>query len=120
MPDAPTANTRRRPIRRSPSPNSLCSGAAARERCPPMVDRHHVLEGCLNLRDLGGYPTEDGRQVRWGCVFRAGELCLLTDSDADAITRLGIRVVVDLRNQWERAARPDRLPPGIDLVERRS
>jgi protein-tyrosine phosphatase len=85
-----------------------------------MVHRHHPLEGCLNLRDLGGYPTKDGRQVRWGCVFRAGELCLLTDADADAITRLGIRVVVDLRNRWERSARPDRLPPGIDLVERRS
>ncbi|MEM7016241.1 MAG: tyrosine-protein phosphatase, partial [Pseudomonadota bacterium] len=35
-------------------------------------DRHHPFEGCFNFRDIGGYPTADGRKVRWGLYFRAG------------------------------------------------
>jgi hypothetical protein len=85
-----------------------------------MTERHHALDGCLNLRDVGGYLTAEGRQVRWGCLYRSGELCSLTDADLDAVGRLGVRVVVDLRNRWERVARPGRLPPGVELVERPS
>jgi protein-tyrosine phosphatase len=80
--------------------------------------RHVLLEGCLNLRDLGGYETADGRRVRFGCVFRSDELHALTDADLEAVGRLGIRVVFDLRNVDERDARPNRLPPGVEVLER--
>lgn len=85
-----------------------------------MTERHLALDGCLNLRDLGGYLTTEGWEVRWGCLYRSGELCSLTDTDLDAVSRLGIRVVIDLRNEWERSTRPNRLPPGVELIERRS
>ena len=85
-----------------------------------MTERHLPLEGCLNLRDLGGYVTSEEREVRWGCLYRSGELCTLTDADIEEVSRMGIEVVVDLRNEWERAARPDRLPPGVELIERMS
>ena len=85
-----------------------------------MTERHLPLEGCLNLRDLGGYLTSEEREVRWGCLYRSGELCTLTDADIEEVSRMGIEVVVDLRNEWERAARPDRLPPGVELIERMS
>lgn len=85
-----------------------------------MTERHLALDGCLNLRHLGGYLTSEGREVRWGCLYRSGELCSLTDTDLDAVSRLGIRVVIDLRNEWERSTRPNRLPPGVELIERRS
>ena len=29
------------------------------------ADRHHPFEACFNFRDIGGYPTADGRSVRW-------------------------------------------------------
>ncbi|MBL8118134.1 MAG: tyrosine-protein phosphatase, partial [Anaerolineae bacterium] len=27
--------------------------------------RYIALEGAYNVRDIGGYPTHDGRQTRW-------------------------------------------------------
>jgi protein-tyrosine phosphatase len=85
-----------------------------------MTQRHVALDGALNLRDIGGYLTGEGREVRRGCLYRSAELCSLTDADLDVLGRIGIGVVVDLRNQWERAARPDRLPAGVELIERSS
>ena len=35
------------------------------------MQRRIPLEGCLNFRDLGGYPTADGRAVRWRQVSAA-------------------------------------------------
>jgi len=80
--------------------------------------RHVLLEGSLNLRDIGGYETSDGRHVRVGCVFRSDELHALTDADLETVAALGIRVVFDLRNIDERTARPNRLPDGVELLER--
>jgi protein-tyrosine phosphatase len=84
----------------------------------PVETRHVLLEGSLNLRDIGGYETADGRHVRVGCVFRSDELHRLTDDDLVAVAALGVQVVFDLRNVDERTARPNRLPPGVELLER--
>jgi protein-tyrosine phosphatase len=80
--------------------------------------RSIALEGCLNLRDLGGYAVADGRVVRWGCLYRSADLCSLTDADMGVIADLRLGVIVDLRNGDERAARPNRLPPGIEAIAR--
>src|SRR4051812_30498731 len=85
------------------------------------VERRHILlEGSLNLRDLGGYESRDGRRVRTGCVFRSDELHALTDADLETVAELGIRVLFDLRNAQERTARPNRLPHRIEVLERAS
>lgn len=83
-----------------------------------MSARHIPLDGNLNLRDIGGYRTVDGREVRRGCVFRSDELHALSDADLLAVAGLGIRVVFDLRNAAERDARPNRLPADVELLER--
>jgi protein-tyrosine phosphatase len=80
--------------------------------------RHIPLEGNLNLRDIGGYRSADGREVRRGCLFRSDELHALTDADLVTVAGLGIRVVFDLRNAEERDLRPNRLPPDVELLER--
>lgn len=72
-----------------------------------------ALEGGTNFRDLGGYGTSDGGRVRWGLVFRSAALDRLTASDLVAIERLGLRVVYDLRGDWERDAAPSVLPDGV-------
>jgi protein-tyrosine phosphatase len=60
------------------------------------------LAGCLNFRDLGGYPTEDGRAVRWRQLFRSDALHLLTPDDVAQIRdQLGVRDVIDLRSSHE-------------------
>ena len=47
----------------------------------PAMQRVIDLEGCLNFRDLGGYPTGDGRTVRWQQVYRSDALHHLTPAD---------------------------------------
>ncbi len=74
-----------------------------------VAERLLPLEGAHNFRDLGGYPTSDGRRVRWGQVYRSDQLGDLTDADLAYLARLGIRTVCDFRSQVEREASPDRL-----------
>ena len=69
-----------------------------------------ALEGCSNLRDLGGYRANDGRSVRFGRVFRSASLAGLTDADLTAFAATGIRTVCDLRGENEAARAPSRLP----------
>lgn len=63
------------------------------------VERSRVLawEGCLNARDLGGYPTEDGGETRWDRIVRSDDLAQLTPSGRSALLEHGIRTIVDLR-----------------------
>ena len=78
------------------------------------AERLVPLEGALNFRDLGGYAAADGRQVRWGRVFRSDKLSELTDADQRYLAGLGIRLVCDYRSERERQADPSRLPDHIE------
>ena len=71
-----------------------------------MLPRDIPLQNASNLRDLGGWPTADGRQVRTGLVFRAPALINLALSDATAVARLGLRTICDFRGVRERANAP--------------
>jgi protein-tyrosine phosphatase len=64
-------------------------------------DRHHRFEGCFNFRDIGGYPTKDGRTVRWGRYFRAGRQNHMTTADLERLRALGITTQIDLRKPEE-------------------
>lgn len=70
------------------------------------------LEHVHNLRDLGGYPAADGRQTRWGRLFRADGLYRLswahvegTAADVARVRALGLHTVLDLRTDGELAER---------------
>ena len=45
-------------------------------------ERRPLVEGCPNLRDLGGYRTTDGRHVKWGRMYRSSNLGRLTNRRA--------------------------------------
>jgi Protein tyrosine/serine phosphatase len=68
-----------------------------------------------NFRDLGGYPTSDGRAVAWRRIFRSDDLSRLTVDDAERFAALGIRTVIDLRRPTE-VAELGRVPEftGVD------
>lgn len=66
------------------------------------MSRHLDWDGCFNVRDLGGLPTSDGRTTRRGAVVRADDLAGLSQRGWAALTRHGVRTVVDLRNHDER------------------
>jgi protein-tyrosine phosphatase len=64
--------------------------------------RRVELEGCLNFRDVGGYPTLDGRRVRWRLVYRSDALHHLTPGDVARMRdELELRTVIDLRSTPE-------------------
>jgi protein-tyrosine phosphatase len=61
------------------------------------------LDGCLNFRDLGGYPTRGGRQMRWRQVFRSDALHHLTPADVQRLREeLRLGTIIDLRSSGER------------------
>jgi protein-tyrosine phosphatase len=64
-------------------------------------DRLLPLAGAFNFRDLGGYPTADGRTTRWGQAFRSDALQELTAGDLAVLRHRGLRTVVDLRTGAE-------------------
>lgn len=66
-----------------------------------MTERDVVLPGALNVRDLGGLSTVQGRRVRTGVVLRAATLAELTEDAVAALHGRGLRTVVDLRGQAE-------------------
>lgn len=72
--------------------------------------RHVALEGSPNFRDFGGYPTQDGRQVAWGKLYRSGSLNRLSDADLDLLAKLNIATICDFRHDEECAREPSRWP----------
>lgn len=64
-------------------------------------DRWVRLHAVHNFRDLGGYPTRDGRRTRWRSVYRADGLYRLTKKDIEIVRALGVRTVIDLRTSNE-------------------
>jgi protein-tyrosine phosphatase len=69
-------------------------------------------DGCLNVRDLGGFAV-DGGETRFGSVVRADSLSNLTPEGWMALADYGVRTVVDLRGDHER----EDDPPGELPVE---
>jgi len=90
---------------------------SAKARGPIAATRQVSLDGPHNTRDLGGYPTRDGRTVRWGLAYRSDDLSESTDADKARLASLGMTTSVDFRMPVEiTKAGPNRLPEGVDPV----
>jgi protein-tyrosine phosphatase len=72
----------------------------------PPKTRDLLWDGCLNVRDLGGLPTADGRETRYGAVVRADSVSQLSDAGWRALVDYGVRMVLDLRGDHEREDDP--------------
>lgn len=60
------------------------------------------LEGAVNVRDLAGLPTADGRVVQPGRLIRSADLQTLSDDDVRLLVdELQVRSVADLRSGVE-------------------
>ncbi|MEP1230665.1 MAG: tyrosine-protein phosphatase [Litorimonas sp.] len=73
-------------------------------------DRIYNYNSIYNFRDFGGYKGHGGRAVRKGRLFRSAHLNTLNDQDHNAISELGIGLIVDLRHAPERVRQPSRVP----------
>jgi protein-tyrosine phosphatase len=74
------------------------------------AERKLGMQGTPNFRDFGGYTTVDGRCVKWGFMFRSGQLSSLSDQDVDLLETLELDLVCDFRRLEEQASDPSRLP----------
>ncbi len=73
-------------------------------------ERKLGMEGTPNFRDFGGYRTEDDRRVKWGYLFRSGQLSTLSDRDIDLLASLELDLICDFRRTEEQESDPSRLP----------
>jgi protein-tyrosine phosphatase len=88
-------------------------GASASE-----ASRALAWDACLNVRDLGGLATAEGRRVRRGALIRSDQLCRLSDHGRSALLTHGVRTVIDLRTPAEVERDPDPIwhEHGVDYV----
>ena len=77
-------------------------------------ERFIGLEGSLNFRDFGGYPTASGGHVIKGHLFRCGMLSDFTADGAAEFEALNIGVICDLRGTDEVALYPTPNLPMFD------
>ncbi len=75
-----------------------------------------ALEGQKNFRDLGGIISQNGKSLKWGKIFRSGELNSLTDADVQYIGSVNISKLVDFRYDSEIEEAPDNIPDGIETI----
>jgi protein-tyrosine phosphatase len=76
-----------------------------------------TLQGGSNFRDLGGYPANGGKHIKWGHIYRSADISKLTDTDLQTLQSRHVALVCDLRGPQEYAAAPDRLPAGAKRIE---
>jgi len=84
-------------------------------------EAHRLLnfEGISNFRDLGGYPTTDGRQVKWGVLYRAATLAESSRADLVGLQQLNLATLIDFRSAAEKKEEPNHLPnpTGFTVVD---
>lgn len=68
--------------------------------------RDLAWDGCANVRDLGGHPTEDGGTTAFGAVVRADSVRRLSEAGWQQLVDYGIERIVDLRFRDELEADP--------------
>jgi protein-tyrosine phosphatase len=78
-------------------------------------ERLLAMENLFNMRDLGGYPGGLGR-VKWGLLYRAGDLCDASAGDRARLEACGIKTIVDFRSDFERQRAPDCLVRSVEYI----
>ena len=73
------------------------------------------ISGPYNFRDLGGYATSSGRQVKRGLLFRSDSLSRLRRRDWELLGGHGVRTVVDFREPYERERERYTAPDGVTV-----
>ena len=80
------------------------------------ASRAMEIAGVDNFRDMGGYPTQDGRTVKWGRFFRGGPLYGLNEKEQAAVEGLGIKKIFDYRTLREAEQEPDTIPAHAEHI----
>jgi len=77
-------------------------------------DSSLILDGGINFRDFGGLLAAEGRRIKPGYLFRAGDLHQLSERDCTTLRDLPLRVILDYRDKEECRIKPDQLWSGVE------
>ncbi|MGI6218557.1 MAG: tyrosine-protein phosphatase [Bacteroidaceae bacterium] len=66
-----------------------------------IASRKIYMPGVQNFRDVGGYFTSSGREVKWGKVYRSDALDSIGKEGERILRGLGVKTVIDLRSPAE-------------------
>ncbi len=95
----------------------LSSRTTKPEQEHPVPGTQLSFEGGNNFRELGGYPADEGKTVRWGQIYRGIPTgALSSGADRAKLEALGLRLILDLRSEEEAKRYPDLVPDGARLV----
>ena len=64
------------------------------------------IPSIANFRDFGGLPTENGRRVASGRLYRSGLLCDVDEKGRERLADLDVRLIFDLRSNEECVVNP--------------
>ena len=96
----------------------LSSAAAKPAPAHPAPGTQLAFAGGNNFRELGGYPADESKHVRWGQIYRGIPTGKLTgEADRRLLDSLGLRLILDLRSSGEAKKEPDYVPDGARLVQ---
>lgn len=72
--------------------------------------RYTFMDNIQNFRDVGGYKSKKGRQVRWGKLYRSGNIHNFSEQDSIRLIEAGIKTIIDLRTAHEVKEQPIYFP----------
>ena len=74
------------------------------------------IEKKRNLRDLGGYKTQNGKHVKKGYFFRSSRLMDFDQAELEILNSLHIKKIYDLRSKEEVKDAPDPELQGAEYI----
>ncbi len=72
-------------------------GPSSRDVTPPSCASRLLKDDVVNARELGGHPLSGGQHVACRKLIRGGDLSRLSEGGCAELAQLGIKTVVDLR-----------------------
>ncbi len=77
-----------------------------------IIEMHNIK----NFRDIGGYFNTENKQLKWGKIYRSGDLSSATLYDQERIRRLGINTIIDFRSEKAAKKYPILVHPSIRKI----
>ena len=72
-----------------------------------MNKKLYTENNILNFRDLGGYKNNEGKEVKYGHIFRSSPIVFKDELSKSKYLELGIDAIIDFRGDEEANNRPD-------------